>query len=54
MDKIEYEAKIKELEDRIQIIEAEKQELELVISTLKEHIDVLEDDIKALINEINS
>ena len=53
MCKEEYEIKIKELKDTINRIKAEKEELELVISTLKEHIDDLESDIKALINEIN-
>ena len=54
MNKEEYEVKIKELEDTINRITLEKEELELVISTLKEHIDDLELNIKALINEINS
>ena len=53
MCKEEYEIKIKELKDAINRIKSEKEELELVVSTLKEHIDDLESDIKALINEIN-
>ena len=54
MCKEEYKIKIKELKDTINRIKAEKEELELVVSTLKEHIDDLESDIKSLINEINS
>ena len=54
MCKEEYEITIKELKDTINRIKAEKEELELVVSTLKEHIDDLESDIKVLINEINS
>ena len=54
MCKEEYKIKIKELKDTINRIKAEKEELELVVSTLKEHIDNLEEDIKSLINEINS
>ena len=54
MCKEEYEIKIKELKDTINKITAEKEELELVVSTLKEHIDDLEEDIKALINQNNS
>ena len=54
MFKEEYEIKIKELKDTINRIKAEKEELELVVSTLKEHIDDLEENIKALINQNNS
>ena len=54
MCKEEYEIKIKELKDAINRIKSEKEELELVVSTLKEHIDDLESDIKALINQNNS
>ena len=53
MCKEEYEIKIKELKDTINKIIAEKEELELVVSTLKEHIDDLEENIKTLIDEIN-
>ena len=54
MCKEEYEIKIKELKDAINRIKSEKEELELVVSTLKEHIDDLEEDIKAVINQNNS
>ena len=54
MCKEEYKIKIKELKDTINRITAEKEELELVVSTLKEHIDDLEEDIKAVINQNNS
>ena len=54
MCKEEYEIKIKELKDAINRIKSEKEELELVVSTLKEHIDDLEEDIKALITQNNS
>ena len=53
MNNEDYEFLVSSLERTIRKLTEEKQELELVVSTLKEHIDDLESDIKALINEIN-
>ena len=53
MNNEDYEFLVSSLERTIRKLTEEKQELELVVSTLKEHIDDLEEDIKALINEIN-
>ena len=53
MNNEDYEFLVSSLERTIRKLIEEKQELELVISTLKEHIDDLESDIKVLINEIN-
>ena len=53
MNNEDYEFLVSSLERTIRKLIEEKQELELVVSTLKEHIDDLEEDIKALINEIN-
>ena len=49
-----YEFLVSSLERTIRKLTEEKQEWELVVSTLKEHIDDLEEDIKALINQNNS
>ena len=54
MNNEDYEFLISSLERTIRKLTEEKQELELVVSTLKEHIDDLEEDIKALINQNNS
>ena len=48
MNQKEYEDKIKELEDTINRITLEKEELELVISTLKEHIDDIDREMYSL------
>ena len=53
MNNEDYEFLVSSLERTIRKLTEEKQELELVVSTLKEHIDDLEEDIKALINQIN-
>ena len=53
MNNEDYEFLVSSLERTIRKLTEEKQELELVVFTLKEHIDDLESDIKALINEIN-
>ena len=53
MNNEDYEFLVSALERTIRRLTEEKQELELVVSTLKEHVDDLESDIKALINEIN-
>ena len=54
MNNEDYEFLVSSLERTIRKLTEEKQELELVVSTLKEHIDDLEEDIKALINQNNS
>ena len=54
MNNEDYEFLVSSLEKTIRKLTEEKQELELVVSTLKEHIDDLEEDIKALINQNNS
>ena len=54
MNNEDYEFLVSSLERTIRKLIEEKQELELVVSTLKEHIDDLEEDIKALINQNNS
>ena len=54
MNNEDYEFLVSALERTIRRLTEEKQELELVVSTLKEHIDDLEEDIKALINQNNS
>ena len=54
MNNEDYEFLVSSLERTIRKLTKEKQELELVVSTLKEHIDDLEEDIKALINQNNS
>ena len=53
MNNEDYEFLVSSLERTIRKLIEEKQELELVVSTLKEHIDDLESDIKALINKNN-
>ena len=53
MNNEDYEFLVSSLERTIRKLIEEKQELELVVSTLKEHIDDLEEDIKALINQNN-
>ena len=50
MNNEDYEFLVSSLERTIRKLTEEKQELELVVSTLKEHIDDLEEDIKSLIN----
>ena len=54
MNNEDYEFLVSSLERTIRKLAEEKQELELVVSTLKEHIDDLEEDIKTLINQNNS
>ena len=53
MNNEDYEFLVSSLERTIRKLTEEKQELELVVFTLKEHIDDLESDIKALINKNN-
>ena len=47
MNNEDYEFLVSSLERTIRKLIEEKQELELIVSTLKEHIDDLEEDIKA-------
>ena len=49
MNNEDYEFLVSSLERTIRKLTEEKQELELVVSTLKEHIDDLEEAIKSLI-----